>query len=77
MAFLANQPGRLKMKFNTGEIVDDKTLYKTLSVSGVKTEPLQETEAPQKYATFAEAFIVLVPYDIEAVSIESSTVVEL
>ncbi|MDR1515498.1 MAG: DUF1659 domain-containing protein [Synergistaceae bacterium] len=67
MATILVQPGRMTFKLNTGETEGEKTIYKNVSMSGIKGEADADS-----LAAVAAAMDGLFSMDVEKVSLQRS-----
>ena len=65
MATISVQPGRMTFKLNTGETEGEKTIYKSVSLTGVKG-----TADPDSLASVATAVGGLFSMDVETISLQ-------
>ena len=65
MATISVQPGRMTFKLNTGETEGEKTVYKNVSLTGIKG-----TADADSLASVAVAVDGLFSMDVESVSLQ-------
>jgi predicted transport protein len=65
MATILVQPGRMTFKLDTGETKDEKTIYKNVSLTGVKG-----TADADSLASVASAVDGLFSMDVESISLQ-------